>query len=109
MKKIFLSLISVIVLSCTPRYFSYESEKGDTMLKTMNGKYSNEQFDSMCVADTLPRSILSWKYIDFKDYETNEKIGIYFFIKERGKTESVYKVEKINNDSVKIIKRIIVE
>lgn len=111
MKKLLFIFISFLIISCTPKYILNEMDgKGDLMLRPMNGNYSIEQFDSMCVADTLPRSLDGWKFMGFKDYETNEKVYLYFYIKENGKNEVVYKLEKINNiDSIKIIKRIIIE
>jgi len=68
----------------------------------MNGNYSNAQLDSMCIVDSL--SIIDkWDKIYLKEFETKDNIVIYVCTK--GTT--MYKVEKINNDSVKIIKRII--
>lgn len=111
MKRLIFIFITFLIASCTPKYLLNEmDDKGDLMFRPMNGKYSNEQFDSMCVADTLPRSLNGWNFMGLKDYETNDKVYLYFYMKENGKDEVVYKIEKINNkDSVKIIKRIIVE
>lgn len=79
------------------------------MLRMMNGKYSIEQFDSMCIADTIPNSLSLWEQVPLLEYETKNKVVLHLYMKELGKTESVYKVEKISDDSVKILKRIIVE
>ena len=40
-----------------------------------------------------------------RDHETKKVIKLYFFIKENNRYETVYKVEFLNDDSVKIIKR----
>ena len=109
MKKIIGLILGFLIISCTPKVIVTDPDKGEIMKRTMNGKYSIEQFDSMCVADTLPRDLSDWKITYLVDYETNEHIALYLYMKESGKTESVYKVEKIPNDSVKIIKRVIIE
>ncbi len=79
------------------------------MIRTMNGAYSIEQFDSMCVADTLPFNLSLWEKTQILDYETKDRVTLYLYMKESGKTESVYKIEKISDDSVKILKRVIIE
>ena len=56
----------------------------------------------MCVSDTLPQ-IDKWGKLLLKEYETRDNITIYVY----SKNNTTYKVEKINSDSVKIIKRII--
>ena len=70
----------------------------------MKGNYSNIQLDSMCVVDTLP-NINNWEKLYLKEYETKDNITIYVY----SKSNTIYKVEKINNDSVKIIKRRIIK
>lgn len=58
----------------------------------------------MCVVDTLP-NISNWEKLYLKEYETEDNITIYVY----SKSNTIYKVEKINNDSVKIIKRKIIK
>lgn len=58
----------------------------------------------MCVVDTLP-NISNWEKLYLKEYETKDNITIYVY----SKSNTIYKVEKINNDSVKIIKRRIIK
>lgn len=110
MKRLIFIFITFLIASCTPKYLLNEMDgKGDLMFRPMNGKYSFEQFDSMCVADTLPRSLDAWNFMGLKDYETGDKIYLYSYMKENGKDEVVYRIEKLKSDSVKITKRIIVE
>lgn len=52
--------------------------------------YNQRQLDSMCVADTLNPNIESWINTYFIDYETNEKIVKYMYLKEYN--EMVYTV-----------------
>jgi hypothetical protein len=108
MKKIFGFILGVILLSCTPKVLE-SVEKGDIMVNTMNGKYSYAQFDSMCVADTIPSSLGEWKFLGLKDYESNRRNPLFLYMKSNGRTEVVYKVEETMDDSVKIIKRIITD
>ena len=110
MKKLISLFVLFLLISCTPIVSIYDSpDKGDKMFRTMNGLYSIEQFDSMCISDTIPNSFSEWVESGFKDYETGEKIRLYLYMKENGKTEYVYRVEVLKNDSVKITKRVITE
>jgi len=108
MKKIFVFIIGLVVFSCTPK-ITDGVEKGDYMFNAMNGKYSYAQFDSMCVADTLPSDLTMWKSIGFVDYETNAKNKLFLYMKSNGRNETMYKVEDTSDDSIKIIKRLITD
>ena len=72
MKKLFILLFGLMILSCNPKVID-NIDKGDKMLTTMNGKYSIAQFDSMCLADTLPRSLGEWQRFGAKDYESHQR------------------------------------
>ena len=106
MKKIFVLILGFAMFGCNPKAIE-TIEKGDVMVNTMKGKYSMAQFDSMCVADTLPRSLAEWKFLGLKDYESNQRNSLFLYMKSNGRNESVYKVEQTMDDSVKITKRII--
>lgn len=102
MKKIFCFIFVLVLIACTPKIIVTDNIfDGETMMNTMNGMYSVEQFDSMCVADTLSMDLNEWQFLGVKDYETNDKVYLYSTFKKN----VVYKVEKSNNDSVKIMKR----
>lgn len=45
-------------------------------------EYNSSQVDSMCVADTLPRTFESWQPWAYLDHETNKYIVRYMYIKE---------------------------
>ena len=106
MKKIFGLILGFALLSCTPK-ITESVEKGDIMVNTMKGKYSMAQFDSMCVADTLPRTLTEWKFTGLMEYESRDKHSLFLYMKTNGRYEAVYKVEETMDDSVKITKRII--
>lgn len=101
MKKFVQLLLTLLLFSCSPKIID-TSSYGGILINQMNGHYSNIQLDSMCIVDSLP-SIDKWEKIYLKEEETRDNITIYVCLKN----SSIYKVEKINNDSVKIIKRII--
>ena len=104
MKKIFYFIFGALLLSCTPKVVVNDNVfYGSSMYRTMNGKYSIAQFDSMCVADTLPNDLSKWMNLGVKDYETSEKVSLYSVYKKN----VVYKVEDTKDDSVKITKRIV--
>lgn len=109
MKKLVGFLLSILILSCTPKKIITDDAKYGVMINEMNGVYSVVQFDSMCVADALPKDFSKWETIFIVDYETKEKYTLYLYVKEYGMSESVYKVESVSQDSIKIIKRVISE
>ena len=107
MKKIFLFLFSLAILACSPKITTYggENRYGNGMVKDMDKKISMAQFDSMCVADTLPRNLGYWHFLELKSYEDNQRVALFMLIKKDG---TVYRVEETMDDSVKIIKRKII-
>ena len=110
MKKLFYLFVSLLILACTPKSIVDGNENmGNTMLLDFNGKISMAQFDSMCVADTLPKSLTDWKYLGLQDYESNQRVSLFMYMKRNNKEEIMYRAEDTMDDSVKIIKRLIVE
>ena len=102
MRKIFYVIFGLLILSCSPKVVpSIEYGNGNMMINVMNGKYSLAQFDSMCIADTLPRKLYKWEFLGLNDYET--AVNTYLFSIVKG--NRIYKVEDTMDDSVKIIKR----
>ena len=108
MKKIFAFIVGFIVLSCNPKIVN-GIEKSKIISTTMKGKYSMAQFDSMCVADSLPRNLGYWDFLGLKDYESHERASLFFYIKNLGTDDVIYKVEETMDDSVKITKRLMYE
>ena len=104
MRNILYIIMCILFLSCNPKVIE-KIDKGDVMVNTMKGKYSYAQFDSMCVADTLPRNLGYWHFLELKSYEDNQRVALFMLIKKDG---TVYRVEETMDDSVKIIKRKII-
>lgn len=92
--------MAFLLFSCSPKVVDNVPQKN--MINQMNNIYSNNSLDSMCIVDTLP-NLENWEKLYLKEFETKEKTIIFLYTKNT----TTYKVEKINNDSVKIIKRII--
>ena len=102
MKKLFYLVFFAFLLSCTPKIVVNDNIfEGESMFNSMKGVYSKAQFDSMCVADTLPIDLLEWEIMRLKEYESGEKVILYSIYRKN----IVYRVERITNDSIKIIKR----
>ena len=106
MRNILYIIMCILFISCNPKVIE-KIDKGDVMVNTMKGKYSYAQFDSMCIADTLPKSLTDWKFLGLMEYESRDKHSLFLYMKANGRYETVYKVEELMNDSVKITKRII--
>lgn len=103
----FLSLLLLICCKTPNRIEKYYYEgKGDTMVVSLQGGISNSQFDSICEADTLPNDLEEWQSYSAKDYETGRKFVIWFYMKDKGASETMYRIEKYDDgDSLKITKR----
>lgn len=110
MKKLFYLLFGFMVLACSPKVINGGDEGlGNVMTNAINKKVSIAQFDSICLADTLPNKLTEWKFLGLKEYESHNRVSLFMYLKRNGKTESMYRVEDTMDDSVKIIKRVIVE
>ncbi len=107
-KLLFTNLFLFLLMSCvTHKVISDDTEKGNIMMTVMKGKYSLAQFDSMCIADTIPNNFMEWQFLGLKDYESTKRVCLFYYVKYKGVYEAVYKIEETMDDSVKINKRII--
>lgn len=96
------------MLSCSHKVIVDEmGNLGNIMANVMNKKISMAQFDSLCVADTLPNNLIEWKFLGLKEYESNKRVSLFMYMKRSGTGETVYRLEETMDDSVKITKRII--
>lgn len=76
------------------------------MVNEYEGYYTQCQLDSICVADTLELNLDNWIVIGLRDDDTKENVTQYLFIKSLGEKENIYRVQKIDDDTYKITKRI---
>lgn len=68
--------------------------------------FSYAQFDSICVADTIPLDLKLWKMYSTTDYETNAIINEYMYIKRLGSNEELFRLMMVNDSTYNIYKRI---
>lgn len=100
MKKIIIFILFSLFLiaACSPKI----------MKNLIKEKYNEYQLDSICQVEKLPNDMKKWHGSFLYDYETNERIDQYVFIKEYNrKNEVIYTI--IVDDSVYYFTKRIVE
>lgn len=108
--KHFLIKISLIVIlfstmSCGTNKKIVTNNLHATMKIMIDESFNRQQFDSLCVADTINPDYTKWLVMPFVDYETNETVHEYVYIKKINEDEIMYRLI-IENCDYKIIKRI---
>lgn len=94
MKKLFLYIFIILfIASCSIQ----------RMYNSMHGVYNKSQIDSICALEKLPIDFKSWIDIGLIDYETNDSINQYMFIKQLKNDEIIYNI--IINDSLYIFSK----
>lgn len=66
--------------------------------------FTQQQLDSICIADTLPLNIDDWIHLDSRDYETGKIIRQYIFYRNNN-FETIYTVSKIENENKYLIQK----
>ena len=80
------------------------------MMKQVTHEYNAYQIDSMCVADVLPLNFNGWIKRTYSDYETNQNIVRYMFIKELNEyNEMIYIVTPRGEMFIVAKRKVIVE
>lgn len=79
---------------------------GTSMRILYDREFTYRQFDSICVADTIPINLDLWKKLTSVDYETNKAIDEYLYIKRLGVNEELFRLMIIDEDTYNIYKRI---
>lgn len=62
------------------------------MYNSIHGIYNIKQIDSICRREKLPFNLSKWINGSLIDYETNDSIYQYMFIKQLGNNEIVYSI-----------------
>lgn len=111
-KIVLVFLLGLTLLSCGPAWRArHNNGRSDQYAYTMqilfDRNFTLYQFDSLCVADTIPPSLTKWKVADFYDYETNYKVLEFYYIKRLGNNESFYRLLKVDEETYNIIKRVV--
>jgi hypothetical protein len=99
MKKIIIIIFATLFLAfaCSPRI----------MMNSIRGTYNEYQLDSICNVERLPNDLNKWYGTFLYDYETNEKINQYIFIKEYSwKNETIYTIV-VDDSTYYFTKRIV--
>ena len=108
MKKLLFVMVMMLMLACTPKsIFNDGSKIIEGQMSNLEVVYYNQhQMDSMCIADTLPE-LSNWQLIENRDYESGNKISLYFYLKQDTiiNQELLYKAEK-NDSEFKVTKRL---
>jgi len=93
MKKIFLTIIGMLLTTCSPKIVMGDG----VVIDNMGGKISMAQFDSVCVADTLPRRLSDWEFLELRRYKNTRRASLFSYTKKDG---TIYKVLETMDDSV---------
>lgn len=100
-------MFALVIVACGTNKVSSENYAGGKVMKNaFEAVFTSSQFDSICIADTLPSRFAFWHKMNYKDFETNQIKTQYLFIKRLGKQESIYRLEPIDGLHCKITKRI---
>jgi uncharacterized protein YceK len=79
---------------------------GTSMRILYDRDFTRAQFDSICVADTIPMNLELWKAYSSRDYETSAVITEYMYIKRLGANEELFRLMIKEEDLYNIYKRI---
>ena len=99
MKKIIIIILFALflVMSCSPRI----------MMNSLKGTYNEYQLDSICNVERLPYDLSKWYGTFIYNYETNEKIDQYVFIKEYSRKSEVIYTITVEDSTYYFTKRVV--
>lgn len=76
------------------------------MLNDINTIYNKKQLDSITYVEKIDSNLNNWHPIHLIDYETNDSIYKWFYIKSLDDNEIIYNILLINDSLYKFNKRI---
>lgn len=98
MKKIIIILVSLfLAFACSPKI----------MMNSIKGTYNIHQVDSICRVERLPDDLTEWHGTALYDYETNERINQYVFIKEYNRKNEVIYTITVDDSTYYFTKRVV--
>ena len=99
MKKIIIIILSALflVMSCSPRI----------MMNSLKGTYNEYQLDSICRVERLPDDLSKWYGTFIYNYETNEKIDQYVFIREYNRKSEIIYTITVEDSTYYFVKRVV--
>lgn len=98
MKKIIIIFVSLfLAFACSPKI----------MMNSIKGTYNIHQVDSICNVERLPDDLTEWHGTTLHDYETNERINQYVFIKEYNRKNEVIYTITVDDSTYYFTKRVV--
>ena len=98
MKKIIIIFVSLfLAFACSPKI----------MMNSIKGTYTMYQVDSICRVERLPDDLTEWHGTILYDYETNERIDQYVFIKEYSRKNEVIYTITVDDSTYYFTKRVV--
>jgi hypothetical protein len=98
MKKIIIIFVSLfLAFACSPKI----------MMNSIKGTYNIHQVDSICCVERLPDDLTEWHGTTLYDYETNERINQYVFIKEYNRKNEVIYTITVDDSTYYFTKRVV--
>lgn len=98
MKKIIIIFVSLfLAFACSPKI----------MMNSIKGTYNIHQVDSICNVERLPDDLTEWHGTTLYDYETNERINQYVFIKEHNRKNEVIYTITVDDSTYYFTKRVV--
>lgn len=76
-------------------------------MNSIKGTYNEYQLDSICTVERLPDDLTKWHGTTFYDYETNEKVNQYVFIKESNRKGEVIYTITVDDSTYYFTKRVV--
>lgn len=93
-----ISFIFISFIGCKTAKW-YEEGIDGTMKNELVAIFTQQQIDSICIADTLPINLKEWIPLLNRDYEEGDKIQQYIFVKRYVNGETVYIISQVNDSN----------
>ncbi len=103
-KILFIAFISFLFACGSTQKGIETNAYGSSMKNAFERLFTKPQFDSICVADSLPTDLNKWHKMQIRDFESKDGKDMYLFIKKLGLNEQIYRIEVIG-ENFKITKR----
>lgn len=98
MKKIIIIFVFLfLAFACSPKI----------MMNSIKGTYNIHQVGSICNVERLPDDLTEWHGTTLYDYETNERINQYVFIKEYNRKNEVIYTITVDDSTYYFTKRVV--
>jgi hypothetical protein len=83
MKKLLTLFITILLLGCAPKVIINTDSYGTSMINSYEKVFSNAQFDSIAIADSIPNDLSKWIQLPLNEYEEGWFYQ-YLYIKKLG-------------------------